>query len=340
VKRRRFLANAAAAVLGEAALGEATAVAEPAAEPTLPGRVGLADVARLEAVTAQLRGLDYRYGGGAAWDAVVAHVRSAERMLTATMTDTVRPVLHRGVADVHNLAAWTAFDLGLLDHARYHYGRALEHAKQAEDPTLCAFLLCGAGHVYLFHDAPDEALKFFQLAEYPAAESRIGLIHLVTSCYQARAYSELGVADRAVGLVARSEDVYAAAIDADGIPNWLWYFCAGGRHSLRANVHAALSRQHPAHLTPALEAMRASVNEHQPGLERGNVIDLAGLATLHLRAGNVNHGLRLGHAVVGKAEVVASRHVRDRLRPLAAAAARVGGADGRDLARAVHRAVG
>ena len=53
-----------------------------------PDHVGLADVTRLEVVTAQLRVTDYEFGGGACRDAVLAQVGWAQQLLRATVGET------------------------------------------------------------------------------------------------------------------------------------------------------------------------------------------------------------------------------------------------------------
>jgi transcriptional regulator with XRE-family HTH domain len=335
VKRRRFLTNAAAVVVGYAVFGAALPTSQPRSVADVPNRVGAADVQRLRATTVAFRQLDYQHGGGACQAAAAAQVREAERLFSAVMTDDVRKSLHAAVADLHNVVGWTSFDSDLLDHSRYHFSRGIEHAKQADDPAMCAFLLCRMGHVYLFNDAPDEALKLFQLAELPAAESGLGSVDFVTSCYQARAYADLADSSRAEVLVGRAEDVYARDAEQTDVPHWLAYFRAGGANSVRGGVYTALSDHKSAYLDKALEAMRAAVNDHRSELERGNLMDLGSLATLHLRSGNINHGLRLAANVVGRTHPVASVHLRRRLRPLARAAERCGDSTGRDIARAV-----
>ncbi|GGP36590.1 XRE family transcriptional regulator [Saccharothrix coeruleofusca] len=334
VKRRQFLASAAAVVVGDPVLGVPAVSAEPVLRATTPSHVGAADVHRLRAATAAFRGLDYRLGGAACRAAAAAHAREAERLLDTSMADGVRRDLHSALADLHSVVGWTSFDSDLVDHARHHFLRALEHAKLADDPALCAFVLCRTGHIYLAGGDPHEALKLFQLAELPAAEAGRGAIEFVTSCYQARAYADMGRARRAEELVTRSEDVFAQYAD-DSVPHWLAYFRAGGVGSVRGNAYFALSALQPAYAPKALEAMRVAVNGHKAELERGNLMDLSTLATLHLRLGNRDHGLRLAANVIDRAESVASQRLRQGLTPLARAAAGCGGADGRDLARRI-----
>src|SRR4030088_1818024 len=133
VKRRRFLAHAAQVTMGAAVLGPDSGSwsANPARTPA-PGRIGITDVRQVEAATRALRSLDYQYGGGFCRDAVVAQLSWGQQMLGASGAEHVKKRLHVALADLHNLAGWTSFDIGLVDSARNHFGRALELAKAGD----------------------------------------------------------------------------------------------------------------------------------------------------------------------------------------------------------------
>ncbi|MCX2946858.1 hypothetical protein [Lentzea sp. NEAU-D7] len=68
------------------------------------GRVGAFDVRRVDETIERLRAADYRFGGGACCEAVLAELRTAHRMFAAGATDSVRTRLCGAVADLHNLA--------------------------------------------------------------------------------------------------------------------------------------------------------------------------------------------------------------------------------------------
>src|SRR5262249_10354818 len=137
VKRRRLLAHGAAVMFGTAVLGADRGqwLPSPAQTPA-PSRIGITDVRQVEAATRAMRALDYRFGGGACRDAVVAQLSWAQRLLGASSTDDVRQSLFRALGDLQNLAGWTTFDVGLLDSARSHFATALEFAKQSGDSSL------------------------------------------------------------------------------------------------------------------------------------------------------------------------------------------------------------
>ena len=85
VKRRKFLAHAAAVAVGAHVLGADSGswVSNPVLTPA-PGRIGMTDVRQVEAATRALRSLDYQYGGGFCRDAVVAQLSWGQQMLSAS----------------------------------------------------------------------------------------------------------------------------------------------------------------------------------------------------------------------------------------------------------------
>src|SRR3954462_15714225 len=73
------------------------------------GRIGMADVERLEAATGVFRALDYQYGGGSCRDAVHAQLSWAKQLLRAGGVEAVKARFQVALADLHNLVGWTSF---------------------------------------------------------------------------------------------------------------------------------------------------------------------------------------------------------------------------------------
>lgn len=70
-------------------------------QPTpVPARIGMSDVEQVESITGVMRALDYRYGGGACRDGVVAQVAWAQQFLAARYAEEVRHRLHLALADL------------------------------------------------------------------------------------------------------------------------------------------------------------------------------------------------------------------------------------------------
>ncbi|WP_434439185.1 hypothetical protein [Lentzea sp. E54] len=116
--------------------------------------------------TQALRALDQQYGGIACHTSVLEHLTAVEPMIVVGDEE-----IWTAVAEVHELAGWTAFDSGLPGVALPHFSRALTLARQAENEALIASVLTRAGRMFLHHNAPDDALKAFQLGFVAAHNS-------------------------------------------------------------------------------------------------------------------------------------------------------------------------
>jgi transcriptional regulator with XRE-family HTH domain/tetratricopeptide (TPR) repeat protein len=318
VKRRKFLAHAAAVAVGAHVLGDADSgswVSNPVLTPA-PGRIGMTDVRQVEAATRALRSLDYQYGGGFCRDAVVAQLSWGQQMLGAAGPDHVKKRLHVALADLHNLAGWTSFDIGLVDSARNHFGRALELAKAGDSDQLVANILYRMGRVYLHKEAPDDALKMFQLGQIAAQESGSELAVAVICANQAWAYAMMGHEEQTMKLIGRTRDEWARANMAEA-EDWVRFFNETDVYAMIGTVHTVLARSgFPKHTQYAIPALTRAIDSYGDEMARSKAFNLGALATNHLLDGDIDHGVRIGNAAVDLAEHLKSNRVRDRMRPL------------------------
>ncbi len=317
VKRRKFLAHAAAVAVGAHVLGADSGswVSNPVLTPA-PGRIGMTDVRQVEAATRALRSLDYQYGGGFCRDAVVAQLSWGQQMLSASGTDVVKQRLHVALADLHNLAGWTSFDIGLIDSARNHFGRALELAKAGNSNQLVANILYRMGRVYLHKESPDDALKMFQLGQIAAQESGSELAVAVICANQAWAYAMMGHEDQTMKLIGRTRDEFARAGGGEA-EDWVKFFNEDDVYAMIGTVHTVLAQQVDAkHTKYAIPALHRAISSYGDDMARSKAFNLSFLATNHLLDGDIDHGAKVGHQAVDLAQHLKSRRVRDRLMPL------------------------
>jgi transcriptional regulator with XRE-family HTH domain len=330
VKRRKFLAHSAAVMFGAAVLGqeEVQWLPSPVQTPA-PGHIGLGDVRQIEASTRALRGLDYQYGGGACRDAVVAQLSWAQRMLDAQMADNVRPRLFTAVADLHNLAGWTSFDIDLIDSARFHFSKALELAKNVENNSLMANVLYRMGRVYLEKDAPDDALKMFQLGQIAAQESGAEIAVSLLCANEAWAYAKMGLVDQTVKMLGRAHDEFARA-DLARTPTWAKAYTENDVYAMTGIAHFALSRapekdtplDRARHLKVAIPNLQRAVDGYSSDMARSQLFNIAALAAAHIMDGDLNHGIRLGRQSIELSNEVKSSRTLNRMKPLMAEAAK------------------
>jgi len=339
VKRRKFLAHAAAVAVGAHVLGADSGswVSSPVLTPA-PGRIGMTDVRQVEAATRALRSLDYQYGGGFCRDAVVAQLSWGQQMLNSSGTEIVRQRLHVALADLHNLAGWTSFDVGLIDSARNHFGRALELAKAGESDELVANILYRMGRVYLHKEAPDDALKMFQLGQIAAQQSGSELAVAVICANQAWAYAMMGHEDQTMQLIGRTRDEFARANHGDAAA-WVKFFNEDDVYSMIGTVHTVLAQNVDArHTKYAIPALTRAIDSYGDDVARNKAFNLSSLATNHLLDGDIDHGAKVGIQAVDLAQHLKSKRVRDRLEPLRIEAdKRRNYADARDLSDLIGR---
>jgi transcriptional regulator with XRE-family HTH domain len=318
VKRRKFLAHAAAVAVGAHVLGDADMgswVANPMLTPA-PGRIGMTDVRQVEAATRALRSLDYQYGGGFCRDAVVAQLSWGQQMLGASGADHVRKRLHVALADLHNLAGWTSFDIGLVDSARNHFGRALELAKAGESDQLVANILYRMGRVYLHGEAPQDALKMFQLGQIAAQESGSELAVAVICANQAWAYAMMGYEEQTMKLIGRTRDEFQRA-NLTEAEDWVRFFNETDVYAMIGTVHTVLAHNgFPKHTQYAIPALSRAIESYGDEMARSKAFNLSALATNHLLDGDIDHGAKVGNTAVDLAEHLKSNRVKDRMRPL------------------------
>lgn len=339
VKRRKFLAHAAAVAVGAHVLGADSGswVSNPVLTPA-PGRIGMTDVRQVEAATRALRSLDYQYGGGFCRDAVVAQLSWGQQMLNSSGTDVVKQRLHVALADLHNLAGWTSFDVGLIDSARNHFGRALELAKAGESDELVANILYRMGRVYLHKEAPDDALKMFQLGQIAAQQSGSELAVAVICANQAWAYAMMGHEEQTMKLIGRTRDEFARSNHGEAA-DWVKFFNEDDVYSMIGTVHTVLAQKvDPRHTKYAIPALTRAIDSYGDEVARNKAFNLSSLATNHLLDGDIDHGSKIGVQAVDLAQHLKSKRVRDRLEPLRIEAdKRRNFTDARDLADLIGR---
>ncbi len=319
---RRLLAHAAEITVGAAVLSTAAwwqpVEGEPAPAPT---QIGHIDVARLEGITTELCALDRRYGGGACRDAVIAQVRWSQQLLLADCHQDVGHRLHLALADLHNLAGWTSFDVGLYGPARQHFTRALEQAKHAAEPSMVAKALYCLGRLHLHRQWATDALRFFQLGQLAAQESACELTVAMLCANEAWAYAELGDIRQALKSMGRAEDQFIRS-DLGSAPTWVRFFGHADVYASAAMVHAISPEQTAKDRQQAVNGFTRSLTNRGPEMARSRAFELTALATVHLQDGDLDEGVRLGHQAADLAEQVRSVRITDRMAPLQAEVAR------------------
>jgi transcriptional regulator with XRE-family HTH domain len=314
---RAALSHAAETMMGTA-LPDAGQWWQPLAESRTPapGRIGEDDVRCVEHLTRVLRAIDYQHGGGACRDAVIGQAHYAQSMLGSARTEAVRRRIRLAVADLHNLAGWTSFDVGLYSSARWHFARAIEHARATRDHSLAANVLYRLGRVHLHRRFPEQALRFFQLGQLAAQDADDPLTGAMLHANVAWTQAVMGNEAKARSALGRARDEFSRGEDA--LPAWVSFFGASDLAALAGMVHSLLAGA--GHVEQAINHLTSSVAARGPATTRSTVFELTALSITRLNAGDTAAGLADGHRAVDLAERVRSVRTIDRLAPLRVAA--------------------
>lgn len=313
---RRLLAHAAEVTIG-AAVAQVDRWWQPVdrSRTPVPERIGAFDIHHLQSITHSLRAIDYQYGGGACRDAVLAQVEWAQQLLLCDFTEDIGRRLHLALADLHNLAGWTSFDIGLYSAARRHFARALEQAKYSNDSSLVANVLYRTGRLHLHRGLITEALKFFQLGQIAAQDTGCELTVAMLCANEAWAYALLGDETQALKSQGRAEDEFARARPHNAA-TWVRFFSTADLSANGGVVRVSLPNPTPKRLDSAAAGLIHSLDERGPDMARSRAFELTALATVHLLSGDLDLAVPTGHQAVDMVEHIRSVRIIDRLGPL------------------------
>ena len=292
---------------------------------------------RLEEITRRLRVMDHEHGGGSCRDAVVAQLGWAHQLLRADARGDATRDLHLAVADLHMLAGWTSFDVGVIGAARRHFARALEHARFVEEASLMAKALYCFGRLHLHHGWATQAIRTLHVGQVIAQQSGYGRAVAMTQANLAWAYALTGDTRRTLDAIGRARDEFARSEHLEA-PRWLMFFDSAELQALRGTALAALPQPSPAHRAEAIERFSLSTAMRELPQARPRAFELTALAWLLIDDGAVEQGIRIGNEAVDVAVQLRSRRVVDRFAPLRTRLAkRLTDADAHDLAERIKR---
>lgn len=296
-------------------------------------RVGIADVRRLEDTVAELRAVDYRYGGGACRAAVETRLPAAVALLDGVTKTVVLARLCTAVADLYNLAGWTNFDQDRPAAALAAFTRALEFAVRAGNDDLQANIRYRTGRLHLHYGAVDAALAEFERGRDAAVQARSTLAQAILSANQAWAHAKKADVSAALTYLRRAREEFAEAAGCEPSP-WAEFFGPNDMAAMIGTVHGELAQvvdiRHGRDGIPALTQAIAGYGE---GMTRSRSLTLIWLATVHALDGDLDVASAVGEEAIALAAALRSPRTRQRLNSLSAAARRYSGnADARDIA--------
>lgn len=278
--------------------------------------MGAEDIQLLENAVQALRTSDYAAGGGSCHDAVLAQVPRAHALLSATVPARVRDRLFTAVADLHNLAGWTAFDAGRHSEARGYYQTALELAGLCGHPALEANIRYRLGRLHLHRHSATAALAEF--ARSQDAAGRAGSAHAAAIASANRAWSEAMRGDRreALRLLGQAEDEFVRARPGRVEP-WAAFFDATDLSAMTGTVHTELAAHgFPGATRRAVPALTVAVEAYGEPMRRSRVFCETMLAFDLAVDGEFDRAAHATTDALDHAADLTSARVGDRMRPL------------------------
>jgi hypothetical protein len=267
-------------------------------------------------MTAALRAVDYRYGGGSCRTQLQALLSWCDKAFAHAASASVRREFRCAVAELHALAGWAAFDAGLGGSAHHHFHLALDFA---QDEDLVANIRYRMGRVHLHHGGPAEALGMFRLAELVANTHHTKAI---LAANRAWCYAELGQRVPALALLGRAHDEFARA-DVDGAAPWAAFFDVHDLAAITGVVHTALARTvDPSFARPAITSLRQAVTGYREDMARSRTFALIALSLNHLVEGDADEATAVAGLAVAQTVDIMSARTRKKLEPLRAEADR------------------
>jgi hypothetical protein len=266
--------------------------------------------------------MDDLVGGADLADVVERDLRAA----LALLRDRPTPPLLDVVAQLAQLAGWTAADAGRIRAARQAYRIGLSLADAAGDRTFGAYLLGCLSHLLAPRD-PSRALLVAHAAYDHArlaapAGVRVLLLHRIA--FAAALTGRRGTSEQALATAERLADRRAT----DREPGWLYWLDEAELAGLAGRCFAALRR--PLRAEPLL---RRSLNRPGAAHPRTAALDAGWLAQTYLDAGEVEQACHAARtALVAAVRSGSPRAAARALAPAARLTRARTGRPGRDYA--------
>ncbi|GAA4728675.1 hypothetical protein [Phytohabitans rumicis] len=299
------------------------------------GRIGTADVKRIEQSTRYFAATDAEVGGGLSREAAVGQLKYAvDLMQHGSYTATVGNQLLAAVAGLAGMVGWMCHDSGMSGPAQRYLTYGLQAARESTDPRaqlLVVGILADMARHMRWLGRPDTAVRLLDLAlnQLPQDRSRFNTVRAILSSQKAwaLAYHGRGCVPEVENALALSFDLYAQADDHDRLaadPLNL----AHVRPSIDASEAELLSTASCAYLVlakydrslagKAEDRTLQTLARAGEGRGRNDVLNQIRLARVRFVAGEPEQACDDGERAVALATNTASVMVRVRLRELLA----------------------
>jgi len=299
------------------------------------GRVGAADVARIEQSTQYFAATDADVGGGLSREAAVGQLKHAvDLMRYGSYTATVGNRLLSAVAELAGVVGWLCHDSGMSGPAQRYLVYGLQAARESTDPRaalLVVGILADMARHMRWLGRPDSGARLLDLAlnQLPQDRSRFNTVRAILTSQRAwaLAYHGRGCAPEVESALGLSLDLYGQADEDDRL---------AARHlmhlrpspdaaeaelaSTASNAYLVLAK-HDRHLAGKAEERTLYTLAHRGEQGRNNVLSQIRLARVRFVAGEPEQACEDGERALSFVPNTTSAMVTQRLRELVAESA-------------------
>lgn len=276
-------------------------------------RLGVNDIARLDALTALYQTVDREHGGGDLWAEVARFADAVTAMLRQSYPESLAPSLLRSVAAARRLAGWTAFDACRhLDAAR-HFQAAERAAVAAKDSLLAAQVRYSQALQLQHLRHNEDALAVLRLAQHQLGTAATPAVSAMLGGVEAASLAAVGDRRGALTALGRADEAFGR-VNPGREPEWTRFYDRGELLAQYGRVYRDFAR----HDGRSAEAAVGWVREAIPALGaqqiRSVVLNGVGLCSALFLAGERQEALKVGAGVMKQAGQISSPRVLDRLR--------------------------
>jgi hypothetical protein len=294
-----------------------------AAGGPLPERAGGEEVSPqaldvLRERVGQLRRLDDTRGGPMVLEWVKQDLRwAASLACTAAYDQRAGAALFRVLAELAQLAGWSATDLGQHALGQRYLIAALRFAAAAHDTELAAAIVSCLAYLALWMNAPQDAARMIRMARSQAAAQASPVTAALLAAREARAHASVGAADACARAIDEAAAHFGSRAAARApVPSWAYWVTEAvlvadaGRSWLEAG--------RPEQAIPRLRQGLALFGESQP---RNRLLHHVSLAQSMLLTREVDGAVQAADEALALTAAHDSDRARIRLRELRASLA-------------------
>ncbi|MBB5134660.1 hypothetical protein HNP84_004394 [Thermocatellispora tengchongensis] len=279
----------------------------------LSGRLGMAEVARLEATVDVFRNWEHAYGGGLVRKAVIGQLNEVADLLRDGHPRPIALRLYGVMARLAKIAANMSWDSGMQGAAQRYYVLGLQAARPTGDKAFGAGILASMARQLLYLGQAGDALELVRLALDGTRATGTPRLRAMLRTREAWAYVALGRVEafrRAIGI---AEDTYAQAGSDDTSTSFDEAELAG----VTGGRYLDLARRNPRFANDAVTYIGRAIRLRAHSAGRSLALDHAGLAHAYAIRGDLDAAAHVGMMAVESAGRVTSDRVRAQLADLA-----------------------